>query len=140
MIICGLIIITGTKEQLGAKKEQIERNSRKTGGSAAALQTQRRGTISMKLGRTVKEKARKRKEEAQLRDFDLESTKKALENTKKGREEQKKKKIIAQKELLIGNGSDSAIIFIRQHSFFHFLCKSVMTSVLISFYFNSSMN
>ena len=36
MIICGLIVITGTKEQLGAEKEQIERNSRKTGDSAAA--------------------------------------------------------------------------------------------------------
>ena len=50
------------------------------------------------------------------------------------------KKIKAKKESLIGDGGDSAIIFIRQRSFFHFLCNSVMTSVLISFCFNFSMN
>ena len=35
-IICGLIVIIGTTEKIGAKKEQIGGNSRKTGSSAAA--------------------------------------------------------------------------------------------------------
>ena len=126
MIICGLIVITGTKEQLGAEKEQIEgirdknrqqrrgahflapRRYKPSNSSSLPRKSQRRSATNPaprrsldEVGPYSREKARKRKEKAQLRNFDLGSIKKALGNTKKGREEQKTRKTTLKRNRLL---------------------------------------